>query len=353
MHAPHPERYCTFMDLTDAEREMITAALGPRRYEQELRRRLRRERLAERQRREQADRSEQERFVRAFLASTGIDPAEAQRRRERNTADAVEFLERQRGIVVDRSGAIAQRQQATARAHSARLAAEQRAGAAGAYALTTLDTAAAIWPVHAAPDANNQVDLVIDPPAPMANVANVWQSKLTTPDIRFHIPGIWEVDIHWAFRFPVPGNVLLNAVTFVQALGADSLYASGWFFGSSYAQIEFSTQLDLFAVGPPPLQQIRAIGTGDHDQGPDRLVRSEWWDLVGQFDSSVYDFQSTLIDNGLSPVRAGSTVFILVSVSLDLTADGNAFCVADFFNGDLQINVPAVYVSTFPDNPIP
>jgi hypothetical protein len=341
------------MDLTDAERDMITAALDSRRYEQELRRRLRRERLAEHQRREQADRSENERFVRGLLVSTGIDPAEAQQRRERNTADAAEFLQRQRGIVVDRSGAIAQRQQATARAHGARLAAEQRSGAAGAYALTTVDTAAAIWPVHAAPDANNQVDVVIDPPAPMTNVANVWQSKLTTPDIRYHLPGIWEVDIHWAFRFPVPDNVLLNAVTFVQALGADSLYASGWFFGSSYARIEFSTRLDLFAVGPPPLQQIRAIGTGDQDQGPDRLVRSEWWDLLGQFDSSVYDFQSTLIDNGLSPVRAGSTVFILVSASLDLTADGNAFCVADFFNGDLQINVPAVYVSTFPDNPIP
>jgi hypothetical protein len=84
-----------------------------------------------------------------------------------------------------------------------------------------------------------------------------------------------------------------------------------------------------------------------------RFLHSDWWDLLGQFDSAVYDFQSTLIDRSFSHVNANSTVFFVVTATIDMTADGNAFCVADFFNGDLQINVPAVYVSTFPDNPIP
>jgi hypothetical protein len=341
------------MDLTDAERDVLAAGLALRSKEQELSRRIRQEARAERQRRAQADRVEHDGFARGLLTSAGIDLAGAERRRERNTADARAFLEQQRRTIIEHSGVAAGRHRALARARGEGLAAEQRSGAAGTYQLTTLDTASAVWAVHASPDANNTVDVHIDPPAPMDNAAKVYQSKLTSPDVRFHVPGIWIVDIHWAFRFPVVDNVLLNAVTFVQALGVDSLFASGWVLGDSYAQIDFATRLDMFTVSPPPLQQVQPIGTGDHDAGPVRFLHSDWWDLLGQFDSTVYDFQSTLIDKSFSHVSANSTVFILVTATLDLTADGNAFCVADFFDGDLQINVPAVYVSTFADNPIP
>lgn len=341
------------IELTDAERDILAAALASREKERELPRLIRQSRLAERHRRAQADRADHERFARGLLTSAGIDLADMERRRERNTAGARAFLEQQRGRIIDHSGVIAERHQALARSRAETLAAEHRSGASGTYQLDTLETAAAIWPVHANPDAHNHVSIRIEPPAPMHNAAKVFQSKQTSPDVRFHVPGSWIIDIHWVFTFPVADNVLLNAVTFVQASGADSLFASGWVLGDSYAQIDFRTRLDMFTVGPPPLQQVQPLGTGDNDEGRERHLHSDWWDLLGQFDSTVYDFQSTLIDKSFSHVAANSTVVIVVSATLDLTADGNAFCVADFFSGDLRINVPAVYVSTFPDNPIP
>jgi hypothetical protein len=341
------------MDLTDTERNALTTALAARRAEQDLSRRLRQEARAERQRLAEADQAEQERFARALLTFAGIEAADVDRRREGTTASARAFLEQQRRVAVGRAGAVAERNRTLARVRGEALVAEQQSGAAGPSTLTTLDTAVAIWTVHSGPDANNHVTVQLDPPAAMRNVANVYQSKQASPDIRFHIPGFWIVDVHWAFRIPIAGNVLLNAITFVQALGVDSLFASGWFLGDSFAEIEFFTRLDLFAVDPPPLQQIHAIGTGDQDQGPVRYLHSDWWDLLGQFDSTVYDFQSTLIDRSFSRVGAGSTVFAVVTASIVLSADGNAFCVADSDSGDLEINVPAVYVSTFSDNPIP
>jgi hypothetical protein len=341
------------MDLTDDERDALAAALASRNRAWELSRRARQEARAERQRRAQVDQADHERFARALLTSAGIDLADADRRRQRSTAGARAFLEHQRRIAVEQAQVLAERHRTQARVRGEGLVAEQRSGAAGTFALTTRDTAAAIWTVHAPPDANDQVTVHTDPPASMHNVAKVYHTKQTSPDIRFHVPGFWVVDVHWAFRFPVTGNVLLNAITFVQALGVDSLFASGWLLGDSFAEIEFFTRLDLFVVSPPPLQQVQPIGTGDQDEGPVRFLHSDWWDLLGQFDGTLYDFQSTLIDRSFSHVGAGSTVFVIVTATIALSADGNAFCVADFSSGDLQINVPAVYVSTFPDNPIP
>jgi hypothetical protein len=133
------------MDLTDAERGALTAAVAVRSKERELSRRVRQEARGERQRRAQAHQADHERFARALLASAGIDLADADRRRERNTADARAFLEQQRRTAVEHAGVLAERHRVLARVRGEGLAAEQQSGAAGTFALTTLDTAAAIW----------------------------------------------------------------------------------------------------------------------------------------------------------------------------------------------------------------
>lgn len=340
------------MDLADGERDMVTAALASCREEQGFSRRIRQDLLTERQRRAEADRADHERLVRGLLTAAGIDLADLERRRERNTAHAQSFLDRQKRTIVDHSRVMAQRQDASAHGRGEGLAALHLFDQAqlGAFALTTLATASAINVSHAAPDDNNHVEVRIDPPAPERNFAKVYASRVTRPDVGFHVPGIWTVTVDWVFKLSVVEDVLLNAITFVQASGVGTLFASGWVLDGSFAEFRLRTRLRMFT---PPPDEIQPLGTGDHDEGPVRSVRGEWWNILGEFDSAVYDFQSTLIDRSFSPAPAHSTVFFVVSVDLDLSTDGNAFGVADFFNGDLRINVPAVYVSTFRPTPIP
>jgi hypothetical protein len=215
-----------------------------------------------------------------------------------------------------------------------------------------VDVAEAVWVLPAPPDAQSTVDAFVEPLAPEHNVVRLYQTRQSSPDPGFHVPGLWSVDIDWVFRLDVTEDVLLNAVTFVQALGADSLFAAGFVLGGSYAQVDFGTRLALLAIGPPPLYPVEVLGAGDQDTGPERYLQADWWDVLGKLETTVYNEQSTLVDNGYNPVAGGSTVFVVVSAEVTQTADGNAFCISDFRTGDLQINVPAVYLSTFPAPPI-
>jgi hypothetical protein len=338
------------MTLTDNEQDLVTNLLATRRQDRDLRRQLRMDDVVQRHRRARADGQP---WIHGLVTAAGVDLDQMGRRRADSTARARAYSDRQRSTIVDHSPHLARQQAAAAVSRLRASTAQHRLSAAAAYQLTTVDTAVTMQAWHATPDANNQVDVLIGPQEPQNNVVRVYQTKQTSPDPEFHIPGIWIVDVDWVFRLTVTDNVLLNAITFVQALGADSLFASGWFFGDSYAQIDFATRLDMFTVGPQPLQIPEPLGAGDQDEGPQRYLHSDWWDVLGQFDNTVYDYQSTLIDNGFSKVAAGSTVFVIVSAELSQSADGNAFCVSDFLDGGLRLNVPAVYVSTFPDNLIP
>jgi hypothetical protein len=340
-------------DSAGSERELVAAALGPGRRHRDNLRQLRRDQIAEHHRRRRDGQAVQEALGAGLVRSAGMDLSDLRRQREQGLAGARTFAEQQRNVIAAQSSAMVERFRALVDAQARGLAGEQRlAPAATGYKLTTVDTAVRMWAGHGSPDPQHQIELQLGPPAPAQNTAKVFMATEASPDLEFHVPGLWFVDLFWLFRVDVPDDVLLNAITFVQASGADVVYASGWVLGDSFSRIQLSTRLDMFAVGPPPLRLVQSLGPAATDDGPDRYVHSDWWDVLGQFDVNPYGYQATLINNSFSPVLAGSTAFFVVTASLDLSADGNAFCVADFLSGDLQINVPDVFVSTFATSPI-
>jgi hypothetical protein len=332
------------MALTDTDREAIDAALASRRAEDELSRRVRQNLIEERRRRSKEDLAEQERLARGVVAAAGMELADLQRRRQRSAEEARGVLEAQRQVISEHSGAAAERQRFNARAWVNGLRAQNRL-AATPYTLTTLDTAAQIThgPI-ATPQGGQYVEVGVDPISPMHNVANAVIGWNATPEIGSGVTGPWWLDLYWVFTFPVAEDHDLNAMTFVQALGAYSLDTVGWFFGGSDAQAFLTTRLDLWIAG-------QQLDPGDFNHGPIRRLHSGPWN-PGIFDAGAYNYEPGLFDNNFSYVRGGSTVYIIVSVHLEVGANGWAYSELDFRSGNFQISVPAVVVNTFPPTTI-
>ena len=335
----------TITQLTNADREAIQAAIASRRAEEELSRRVRQNLIEVRQRRLREDRPDQERLARGLLAAAGMDLADLKRRRQKSIEQSRAVRDAQRGLINEHSHAVAERQRFNPGTRVHALRAAQRL-AATPYTLTTLHTAAQI--LHGpliTPPPGRYVDVTVDPLSPMHNVARALIGWDSTPDIQFHVRGLWDVDLYWVFPFRATSDVLLNASTFVQPQGAYYLFTEGWFLGDSTAEVDLTARLDLWVAG-------RRLDPGAFDPALDRSLHSDWWDLSATSDANIYNDESALFDNNFTHVPAGTTVYIIVAVRLQVDADGLASSELDFATGNFQINVPAVYVSTFPAPPI-
>jgi hypothetical protein len=265
-------------ELTQAELDQVNARLEGRRRARAESRRQRQDLLAARGRLASADLGEQQRLATGLLTAAGTTLDDLDARRARNTQTARETLARHRRDLAEHATVpTPSPQQLQGRAR--RALGGPHLTTAVPFAFTTLDVAAGIFARTGTPGPDQQVSVQVQPPASMHNAAKVVLSSEAQPDIRFHVPGIWSVDLLWVFRMAVPDDVLLNCVTFVQATGVDTLYAAGWVFGDSFAQLDARSTLDMISVGPPPLNPVTALGGGDHDDWPQRRVHSDWWDI--------------------------------------------------------------------------
>jgi hypothetical protein len=337
------------MELTNSEREALTAAVRSRHEALEFSRRIARENRSERARRTQATHQEREQRGRHLVESAGIDydALEVAGMRDADLAQA--FLASQRQAIVDHGSIVAQRQERTARQRSiwGRPGPEPMAAERFVFrSLVTLEIASDVKtsPTYSQPD--QQFVVQVEPLRSMHNLVKVLAETHSTVARGFAIPALPAVyDIDFLFTWKADADVALNAITFVQPNGVYALLASWAAFAFSRASLDFKAGLDIHIQNPSG--QGIVTTSSSPDDSLYREINIGWFDFLGEVDSGPFSDESDLIDNDFIGVTAGSMVIFDVWVALTLDVDGDATALLDFHSGDFGINVPAVFVPTY------